>query len=128
MGALGYHLLTGLNAFEADSTLELYEKHLTETPIPPSQRTANLISVELESIILQCLRRDPNLRPQSAAELRDKLSKLPRAAEWDRAARTSWWARYQPKPEPASTDSGVSGSESRSLIDPTVRIDMGRRQ
>ena len=41
MGALGYFLLTGHYVFEAESDLALYAKHLTEVPIPPSQRAQN---------------------------------------------------------------------------------------
>ena len=62
VGALGYHLLTGEYVFNGTSIFDLYEKHLTESPISPRQRTSNPISPELEETTLRCLEKEPNLR------------------------------------------------------------------
>ena len=90
VGALGYYLLTTANVFDAQNVLDLYEKHLTESPIKPSQRTANPISAELEETILRCLEKEPNLRPQSVGELRALLLTSPRASDWGPEARAAW--------------------------------------
>src|ERR1051326_9583120 len=94
VGALGYYLLTTANVFDAENVLDLYEKHLTASPIKPSQRTANPISAELEETILRCLEKEPNLRPQSVGELRALLLTSPHAADWTLEARQGWWTEY----------------------------------
>jgi serine/threonine protein kinase len=94
LGALGYFLLTGRFVFEADSDLQLYQMHLRQPPTPPSQRTANPISAELEETLLRCLEKEPNLRPQSASELRGLFMTSPAWGRWDLPARVAWWARY----------------------------------
>jgi len=94
VGALGYFLLTGHYVFEAESDLALYAKHLTEPPVPPSQRAQNSVSPELEKIILRCLEKNPDLRPQSARELRDLLRASPHAADWGPAERAAWWGSH----------------------------------
>ena len=94
MGALAYFLLTGEYVFDADSVLDLYEKHLTTSPMRPSARTENPISAELETAILRCLEKDAGSRPQSVFELRELLLANPQAAAWDLQARVAWWASY----------------------------------
>jgi serine/threonine protein kinase len=123
LGAVGYFLLTARYVFEANSDLELYQKHASEPPVPPSKRTPNLISAELEETILRCLEKEPNLRPHSVAELREMLSTCPQAQEWGIAARTAWWARFHaqgasPAPKQLTDQMMADGSALKmSLID-----------
>ena len=121
VGALGYFLLTGTYVFESDSVLELFEKHLTETVVPPSRRSPNPVSAELEETLLRCLEKEPNLRPQSAAELRNLLLTSPRAADWTLAARAAWWRQ--------NTDAaaGLPPAQPASSMDATVKIDFATR-
>jgi eukaryotic-like serine/threonine-protein kinase len=95
LGALGYYLLTAEHVFDGDSDLELYPKHQTELPQPPSQRSANPISAEMEETILRCLEKEPNLRPQSVGELRGLLLTSPAANDWRPEDRAAWWARFR---------------------------------
>jgi len=123
LGALAYFLLTGQYVFDAESVFEIYEKHLTESPVPPSQRTANPVSAELEKTILRCLEREPDLRPQSAGELRALLLASPRASEWNLEARAAWWARYHNQP---IVEAGVASASSSTPL-ATVKIDFDSR-
>jgi serine/threonine protein kinase len=123
VGALGYFLLTAANVFDAENVFDLYEKHLKESPIPPSRRGSNPVSAELEEAIMRCLEKEPNLRPQSVIELRALLLTSPRASDWGVEARAAWWAKYQNEESsgPGKTDaSGVS-------LDATVKIDFASR-
>ena len=123
VGALGYYLLTAAHVFDAESVFDLYQKHLTEAPIPPSKRAANPVSDELESTLLRCLAKEPDLRPQSVGELRASLLASPRASEWGPEARAAWWAAYQVTPsdvEPGRRDSLP--------LEPTVKIDFAGRR
>ncbi len=98
VGALGYFLLTREYVFNADTPFEVYEKQLTQTPVPPSRRSTNPVSAELEETLLRCLDKDSQRRPQTVAELRSLLLTSPRAAEWGPEQRAAWWSLYQPQP------------------------------
>jgi len=98
VGALGYYLLTGECVFSGETALEVYEKQLTQCPMPPSRRTTSPVSVELEKTILRCLDKDPAARPQSVIELRALLLTSPGATEWGLDTRTAWWDRFHNQP------------------------------
>jgi serine/threonine-protein kinase len=124
VGALGYYLLTGEHVFPAESLRELYDKHLNEPPLPPHRRTTNPISDELETIILQCLEKDPERRPQSTVELRALLLRSPQASAWGTDARAAWWARYQSQ---ESQRLSPTNQELSPPIDATVKINFDSR-
>ena len=93
--AVAYYLLCGEHLFDADSEIELYQKHCEEKPIPPHRRRAATISAELEELVLRCLEKEPNLRVQSAGELRDLLLTTPYATAWRAEDRSAWWGQYR---------------------------------
>jgi serine/threonine protein kinase len=102
VGALGYFLMTGQYIFDAETVAEIHEKQLTLAPIPPSQRTSQPISSAMEEILLRCLEKDPELRPQSAGGLRDLLLATPAAVAWTPELRTAWWETHHSSPLPAA--------------------------
>ncbi|HEY5955406.1 MAG TPA: CHASE domain-containing protein, partial [Polyangiaceae bacterium] len=69
LGAVVYFLLTGVTVFEAPSVVEVCAMHLYSQPIAPSQRSSLAIPPALEAIVLQCLEKQPENRPQSAMQL-----------------------------------------------------------
>jgi serine/threonine protein kinase len=122
VGALGYYLLTGKYVFEADSVLAIYEKQLTTSPVPPSQRAANPVSSELEKIILSCLDKEPEHRPQSAGELHALLLACPLASSWQPEARSAWWRQFHEQVQLA-----VKADSANASPIPTVKIDFASR-
>ena len=46
-------------------------------------------------MILRCLARDPEARPQSAHELMTLLAASPRIAEWKVEQRAAWWVAHR---------------------------------
>ena len=124
VGALGYYLVSGQPVFDADDLAQLYEQHLHHRPPPPSRRTANPVSPELESILLDCLAKEPGDRPASARELRDRLAALPEACLWDPETRASWWARH---PEASQIGTPADVSPARAPASPTLRVDLADR-
>ena len=122
VGVLGYYLLTGQYIFDAETIAEIHKKQLSAAPVPPSQRTRNPISAEMEQIILRCLEKEAVRRPQSAAELRAWLQTCPTVADWTVDARLAWWETY-------ARESVVSlealGAEATPM--PTVSVDLGTR-
>jgi serine/threonine-protein kinase len=77
VGVLLYQLGTGLLPFVADSGAAFAAKHLTEPPIPPSQRRQGVrVSSGMERLILRALSKDPTKRPQTADEFKAELLAL----------------------------------------------------
>ena len=122
VGALGYYLLTGQYIFDAESIAEIHQKQLSTEPIPPSQRTMNPVSSELEQVLLCCLEKQADRRPQSANDLRARLQACAAAAGWPLEARVLWWDAYAREPV-VSQDSAAQESTPM----PTVSIDLGTR-
>ncbi len=122
VGAIGYYLLTGQHVFEDEDVSELQKKQLADSPAPPSWRTKNRISAELERVILRCLERDPEKRPQSALELRDLFLASPQASDYTSEARAAWWAEFH-RQEQTAPVTGTATASTR----PTVTVDFAGR-
>jgi eukaryotic-like serine/threonine-protein kinase len=84
VGALGYFLLTGVPPFSGRNVLEVCGHQLHSAPVPPSQRLGRALPRELEQLLLRCLAKAPQDRPQSAAQLHRAFSRM--AAEWSEPA------------------------------------------
>ena len=65
LGVVGYQMLTGALPFSASSTAALLVKHLTEPPIPLTERRAD-VPPDLERAIMMLLEKDPEDRFPSA--------------------------------------------------------------
>jgi serine/threonine protein kinase len=68
MGILAYELLTGDAPFRGESAYASISKRLQSDPEPPSKFRAEC-PVELDTVILKALRRDPEQRYQSATKM-----------------------------------------------------------
>jgi eukaryotic-like serine/threonine-protein kinase len=94
LGALGYHLLTGCNVFEARNLFELFAHHVATPPVPPSQRVSGPVPADLERLILGCLAKDVAGRPPSARALHDALAACTEPGPWSESEARDWWARH----------------------------------
>jgi len=103
LGCVAYYLLTGELVFGGDKAVNLIAKHLQSEPVPPSQRTTQPIPAALERIVMKCLAKDPNNRPQSAAELSEALSWVPTDA-WGEQQAAEWWNEHRPAEPPSYFD------------------------
>lgn len=94
VGAVGYFLLTGRTVFEANTVMELCDKHLNEPPVAPSVRLGKPVPVELEEAILACLEKSRAKRPQTARDLAQRIARCAAAAEWSIEEAEVWWSRH----------------------------------
>lgn len=93
LGAVAYYLLAGSNVFDGKSILEVCIQHLHEPPQSLRARGV-VITPELEAVVLACLDKQPDRRPQSTAELRRRLEACT-VEPWDGEAARTWWSRQQ---------------------------------
>lgn len=91
LGCVAYWLLTGHLVFEAPNALSMALEHVQSKPIPPSQRTELDIPPALESLILQCLEKDPAHRPQTARQLARALDAVGQTGSWTQDQAEEWW-------------------------------------
>lgn len=81
IGAVLYELCTGEPPFEANSLPALSAMIVSEQPAPPTRRCPAMPH-ELETTILWCLAKDPDMRPQTVHEIATRLA--PFAPPWAR--------------------------------------------
>ena len=89
-----YFLLSGANAFEADTVEKIFEGHLTLKPTPLVERTSGTIPPELDALVLACLAKDPADRPASAKALRGLLRECKGVDRWTQKEARKWWTTY----------------------------------
>ena len=139
LGCVGYYLLTGQQVFEGDTVMQVMAKHLQVAPVPPSQRVPFAISPGLEAVVLACLAKKPEDRPQSAAELARRLAAID-VDPWTDVQAKAWWAAARDGSDaqgngaaslpPPSSGSGETRLESPDANGRTILIDKceGRRR
>ena len=67
LGVVLYEMLSGEAPFEGDSSTRLLMAHAAEPPAPLRQKRPEL-SPEIEAVVMKALEKDPEKRPQSAAD------------------------------------------------------------
>ncbi|HEY2745972.1 MAG TPA: serine/threonine-protein kinase [Polyangia bacterium] len=72
LGATTYELLCGRRPFEGESTLDVIWKLTNEEVVPPRAIDPS-IPVDLETIVMKCLEKEPERRYESARALADDL-------------------------------------------------------
>jgi serine/threonine-protein kinase len=76
--------------------METIVMHLNRAPEPPSRRSPLPIPGELEELVLACLAKNPEQRPQSADQLAMRLASLPMAEAWTPLRAREWWDEHRP--------------------------------
>lgn len=75
LGIVMYNLTTGRLPFVGDSPFATAAKHLSEAPVPPMNLNPN-ITPDFQDIILGCMEKDRNSRPQSMMVIKNMLENL----------------------------------------------------
>jgi serine/threonine-protein kinase len=95
-GCVAYWLLTGQFVFTADTPMGILLHHARTPPTPPSARIEQPIPPALDRLVLSCLSKSPQDRPQSARELSLRLAEVELADGWTEDRACDWWASHQP--------------------------------
>ena len=129
LGAVAYFLVTGTHVFSGKNVIEICSQHLHDAPEPPSRRLGREVAPELEQIILHCLAKRREDRPESAIALLDALVAIRRITRWGRSEARAWW-------KGRDMGEGVSGGEAEmvgsvadqeSEVAPTLVVDLQGR-
>jgi serine/threonine-protein kinase len=104
-GCVAYWLLTGQLVFTADTTMKLLLAHAHIAPEPPSSRTELPIPHHLDTLVMSCLAKDREQRPNSARELLERLDAVALQQPWTDARAREWWHAHLPVSR-ASHESG----------------------
>ena len=103
VGTVGYYLLTGTMLFQGNSTASLANAHLHEPPLPPSLRTRNAVSADLEGVLMKCLAKEPSRRYRDGAALLEALERCVQVG-WCQRDAEHWWRQWGSGREPARAD------------------------
>lgn len=93
-GAVAFYLLTGRSAIEGPSLPEILNQVVNQAPSPPSEHTDQPIPSKLDQLVLRCLAKDPDQRPQTAQEIIDDLDKIAEPLPWTQADAVKWWEQH----------------------------------
>ena len=88
LGVVLYQLATGKHPFSGTTTAVIFDKILNHTPTAPLELNAAL-PAEFGRILNKALDKDPDLRYQSAADMRADLKRLRKETTSDRAIATA---------------------------------------
>jgi serine/threonine-protein kinase len=94
LGAVGYYMLAGSHVFEGNTVVEVCSKHLHTEPQPLSERARD-VPKELEALIMRCLSKHPEQRPQSASELAAEVRACRDLGDWTHEDAERWWNKFR---------------------------------
>lgn len=91
LGCVAYWLLTGEYVFPLPSVAEMTAAHLQTAPPKPSSHSEHDLPEGLDDLILACLAKEPEGRPQTATELDALLAACKPKRAWTQDRATAWW-------------------------------------
>src|SRR5687767_12513230 len=68
LGAMAYEMLAGRTPFSARSPQAMLVAHISEPPVPLIERKPD-VSPSLNALVMRCLEKSPDMRPQTAEEI-----------------------------------------------------------
>jgi eukaryotic-like serine/threonine-protein kinase len=78
IGCMLYEALTGVRIFEGKNPMEVMQKQILIEPKSFADQQVRNVPAYLEEIVMQCLKKDPEERFQSAADLKHELERKQR--------------------------------------------------
>jgi serine/threonine-protein kinase len=97
LGCVAYFLLTRKRVFNETSPMQALIDHVHSQPTPPSTQTTLTIPPEVDALVLACLEKDPDNRPQHAGEVGERIQSLNLARGWTSVRAREWWEAHLPE-------------------------------
>jgi len=95
LGCVAYWMLTGKTVFTGDP-MAMMLHHVRTAPQAPSKSAPGAIPQRLDEIVLACLEKSPDLRPQSAIDLWHQLGDVKVTTPWTVERAEGWWREQLP--------------------------------
>jgi eukaryotic-like serine/threonine-protein kinase len=84
MGCMIYEMITGRLPFEGATIMALLSKHLTEQPVPPSQRRPDLaITPHVDQLVMAAMAKDVRQRPATMEQFGEQIAAVLRTVPPD---------------------------------------------
>ena len=99
LGAVAFLMLTGRRLFEGGNDLELTSRILNDEP-PRVRALAPQVPVELDLVVMSCLEKRREDRPQRVADLVEAFDALAVEHRWTQREAELWWSSLPKKNEP----------------------------
>jgi serine/threonine-protein kinase len=96
LGCVAYFLLTGQQVFHGGTQMQALIDHVSTPPAPPSSRVGTPIPRSVDALVLACLEKDPDRRPQDALVLSQRLAACDGARDWSNTQAALWWRAHLP--------------------------------
>jgi serine/threonine protein kinase len=94
LGALAYFLLVGQPPFTGPSAVVVCGHHLHTAPVSPATRLGRP-TLQLDELVLWCLKKTPDERPASADALARSLTLISDLPEWTAERAHAWWRLHR---------------------------------
>jgi serine/threonine-protein kinase len=127
LGVVLYEMTTGVVPFTGDSPVAVAYKHVREDPIKPVERNA-AIPPDLEQIILTAMAKDPDLRYQTADDLRADLLRFRRGRPLAAGPVTALVSEVPTTTTAVAAGAGVGAATAAATIANPVAVDERGRQ
>ena len=117
LGCVAWNLLTDRTVFDGEP-IKVLTDHVRTEPEPPSRYVETEIPEDLEELIMLCLRKEPEQRPDSARALGEMLDNVEPPRQWTPARAETWWRDHLSGP----TQTVQEGDDDPS---PLIAVDVG---
>ena len=98
-GAVAYFILTGRPPFEGPNALDILVRQARD-PVVPLHELRQQIPLDLETLVLRCLEKDPDKRYCDVETLDRTLATCAAATGWTEARAAQWWHDLELPPAP----------------------------
>ncbi len=123
LGCVGYYLITGRLVFDDANPMTMVLKHVQTAPVPPSERTELPVPPDLERVIMKCLEKAPDARPQSARQVAAMLDACD-IDDWSADQAAAWWQVHLPESSSLRIRMGGADGSDQAPASARSRADM----
>jgi tetratricopeptide (TPR) repeat protein len=96
LGCTAFFMLTGRCVFEARTAADMLIHHVQSSPPRLSEVSELSVPKLLEEVVVQCLEKNPDKRPESAMQIYELLGKVELRNAWTQDRAREWWRRHDP--------------------------------
>lgn len=96
-GCVAFWLLTGRLPFEATDAVSMLLHHASTAPTAPGLLAEEPIPHALDQLVIDCLSKDPSMRPSTAHLTWKRLDEIHLASPWNPGRAQAWWEAHAPE-------------------------------